>query len=235
MRDERLFYVDPENIRDNSFILNKSESIHAINVLRLNVNDKIILIDGSGKSYLGIITIIQSNIVEGTISNFIDGFGENKITINIAPSIIKRNRFEIMIEKATELGVKKIEPLIMHRSMRKMINMDRCEKIILSAAKQCKRSSLPVLCKPVKFIPWMEKFNGQCVAGNQSSDVNLKNLDLDTNNAIQIIIGPEGDYSQDEINVMDKSNVKFFTLGDRRLRAETAMMSSISILNEILN
>ena len=179
MTDERIFYVDPENVRDNSFILDKSESIHAINVLRLNVNDKIILIDGSGKSYLGIITIIQSNIVEGTINNFIDGFGENKITINIAPSIIKRSRFEIMIEKATELGVKKIEPLIMHRSMRKMINMDRCEKIILSAAKQCKRSYLPILCEPVKFISWMKKVNGQYLAGYQSTNSQLKNLDLD--------------------------------------------------------
>jgi len=233
--DERIFYVDPKNIKDNSFILDESESLHAINVLRLKINDRIILIDGLGKSYFGKIVLIKSKSVEGTIQQVIDKFGESKININIVPSILKRNRFEIMLEKATELGVNKIEPLIMNHTTRKMINMNRCEKIILSAAKQCKRGSLPILCQPVKFISWIEKLNGLCIAGYQSSKNSLKNLNLDASDTIHIIIGPEGDFSENEINIMRKSNVKFFTLGDRRLRAETAMVSSISILNEILN
>ena len=235
MTDERIFYVDPNNIKDNSFILDRSESLHAINVLRLKINDRIILIDGQGKSYFGKIVIIKSKSVEGTIQQVIDEFGESKININIVPSILKRNRFEIMLEKATELGVNKIEPLIMNHTTKKIINMNRCEKIILSAAKQCKRSSLPILCQPVKFISWIEKLSGLCIAGYQSSKNSLKNLNLDASDTIHIIIGPEGDFSQNEINIMRKSNVKFFTLGDRRLRAETAMVSSISILNEILN
>ena len=235
MTDERIFYVDPKNIKDNSFILDESESIHVINVLRLKANDRIILIDGLGKSYFGKIVLIKSKFVEGTIQQVIDKFGDNKTNINIVPSILKRNRFEIMLEKATELGVNKIQPLIMNRTTKRMISMNRCEKIILSAAKQCKRSSLPILCRPMKFIPWLEKLSGQCIAGYQSSKNSLKNLNLDASNTIHIIIGPEGDFSENEINIMRKSNVKFFTLGDRRLRAETAMVATVSILNEILN
>ena len=132
MTDERIFYVDPKNIKDNSFILDESESLHAINVLRLKINDRIILIDGLGKSYFGKIVLIKSKSVEGTIQQVIDKFGESKININIVPSILKRNRFEIMLEKATELGVNKIEPLIMNHTTRKMINMNRCEKIIFA-------------------------------------------------------------------------------------------------------
>ena len=235
MTDERVFYIDPKNVRNSSFILDRSESIHAINVLRLKKHDRIILFDGIGKRYSGKITSIESNYVRGEIKDEINRCGENKITINIAPSIIKRNRFEIMLEKAIELCVKKIEPLIMHYSIKKTINMKRCEKIILSATKQCKRSYLPILCEPVKFISWMKKVNGQYLAGYQSTNSQLKNLDLDSSKSINIIIGPEGDYSDDEINVMQNENVKFFTLGNRRLRAETAMISSISILNELLN
>ena len=92
MTDERIFYVDPKNIKDNSFILDESESVHAINVLRLRINDRIILIDGLGKSYFGKIVLIKSKSVEGTIQQVIDKFGESKINLNIVPSILKRNR-----------------------------------------------------------------------------------------------------------------------------------------------
>ena len=235
MKDEKVFYVKPENVVKKSFFLDQSESAHAIHVLRLKKGERITLFDGKGRRYFGKIININHDIISGKIEKEVFRIVEENITINIAPSIIKRKRFENLLEKATELGVKKIEPLIMHRSIKKTINMKRCKKIILSAAKQCNRSYLPVLLEPVKFLSWINKLNSNLLAGLQSTDMHLNTFNFDSKESFHIIIGPEGDFSNEEIKVMKRSNVKFFTLGNRRLRSETAMISSISILNELLN
>ena len=119
------------------------ESHHASKVLRLISGDIITLIDGKSNGYLGIIDQVKSKIVSGTIKTIIKNFGENKNIVNISPALFKKNRFEILLEKATELGVKEIHPIIMERSVKNSINIDRCYKIIMSAAKQCKRSFFP--------------------------------------------------------------------------------------------
>jgi len=235
VKTDKVFYVDPGNVKNSTFSLSRSESFHAVNVMRLKQGESIILIDGQGTGYYGSITNINVHSIIGVIEKTISMFGENKFTVNIAPSIIKRNRFETLIEKATELGVKSIQPIIMQHSVKKTINMERCKKIIRSAIKQCKRSYFPILKEPVSLLLWLQQLNGQYFAGLQTASSTLSSLDFHSSKPVNIIIGPEGDFTSSEIDAMKLAGVQFFSLGNRRLRSETAMLSTISIVSEYFN
>jgi len=234
MTSEIVFFLDPKRLKKNTFRLSDSESFHAAKVMRLESGQRIILINGKGTGYYARITQIGQNFILGEITEKIEMLGENKFTINIAPSLIKRIRFESLLEKATEMGVKKIQPLITRHSLKKTINMKRCKKIIISAAKQCKRSYFPILYEPISIIPWLDELDGQYIAGLQNLNTHLSNLRLKKKDPIHIIIGPEGDFDSSEVKAMEKAGVTFFTLGNRRLKSETAMFATLSILNEML-
>ena len=147
---EKAFHVKQINIKNGMFSLSKDESKHALKVLRLKMGDKILLVDGKSKGYFGTINDINSKKLSGTVDKVLENFGENQNIVHISPGLIKKNRFEILLEKATELGVKEIHPIIMERSVLKSINMDRCKKILISSAKQCRRSFFPIIHEPKK-------------------------------------------------------------------------------------
>ena len=125
---EKAFYVKSNNLTKKNFILCKDESKHALKVLRLKIGDLIILIDGNSNGYIGEIKILNKKELSGTIKKVVKDLGETKNTIHIYPALIKKSRFEILLEKATELGVKEIHPLIMKRSVLQKINLNRCRK-----------------------------------------------------------------------------------------------------------
>ena len=233
---EKFFYVKPDNIRDGMFSLCEIESYHASKVLRLKSGDKITLIDGKSRAYFGIIDQIKSKILSGTIKKIIKNFGENKNSLNISPGLLKKNRFEILLEKATELGIKEIHPIIMERSVKTSINIDRCKKIITSAAKQCRRSFFPIIHEP-KDLPSLLKIKKKCkfYAGQLDVSVNLHRYKDFLASPSNIIIGPEGGFTRSELEIMEEKGVSFFNLGNRRLRAETAAIISIALFNELSN
>ena len=234
MIPDKAFYVDPKNVNDSTFFLNKEESHHITKVFRLVPGSKISLLNGVGLGYHATIVSIHEGIVSGTIENKIESFGENKIHINIAPSIIKRDRFESLLEKVTELGVKEIYPLITDRCIKNTINIARCGKILMSASKQCQRSHFPTIHEPIDMATWLNKFEGQCFVGFKDVTVQLSQLNIEKEKVINIMIGPEGDFSPNEVEKIKEKGVGFYTLGNRRLRSETAAQSSLSILNELM-
>ena len=215
----------------NKFYLDKDESNHASRILRLKEKDEICLLDGVGVGYHAVINSID-NKVSGTIIKTYQGLGENDYTITLAPALIKRDRFELLLEKATELGVTDIQPLSLERSVKKTLNLERCQKIITSSAKQCRRSQFPILYKPLNMKSLLKKTNGLFISAVMGAKEPLSTLELFNN--ITIIIGPEGDFTKNEIEQMKNANVLFYHLGERRLRAETAALNSLSILNELL-
>ena len=144
----KAFFVKPNNLTKENFSLCEYESKHALKVLRLKIGDLIILIDGNSNGYIGEIKILNKKELSGTIKKVVKDLGENKNTIHIYPGLFKKSRFEILLEKATELGVKEIHPLIMKRSVLQTIDLDRCKKIIIASAKQCRRSFFPVIHEP---------------------------------------------------------------------------------------
>ena len=145
---EKAFYVKPNNIINERFFLCEDESKHALKVLRLKIGDLIILIDGRSTGYIGEIKRVNKKELSGNIKKVVKNLGENKNTVHIYPALFKKSRFEILLEKATELGVKEIHPLIMNRSVIQTIDLDRCKKILIASAKQCRRSFFPIIHEP---------------------------------------------------------------------------------------
>ena len=232
MTPDKAFYVNPHNVNGSTFQLDKAESNHATRVLRLKKGDEICLLDGAGIGYHAKIKSIEKN-VSGTIKESIPDLGENKCSVNLASALIKRDRFELLLEKATELGVNEIQPLILERCVKKTMNFERSQKIVISSAKQCCRSRFPVLHEPIDMKKLLKNSDGQFISGLIGADKSLSELELDKN--ITVIIGPEGDFTENEIGQMKNAGVLFYNLGGRRLRAETAALNSLAVLNELFD
>jgi len=234
MIPDKAFYVSPQNIESGQFVLDPDESNHLINVLRLSINQEIFLLDGKGNGYHSIIKKVSKAQVSGEIIKTFVGYGENQSSIYLAPAIIKRDRFETLLEKSIELGVKEIQPLLLDRCIKKTLNLARCEKIITSSAKQCRRSYFPKIKDPIDLGTLLANNNGDIFVGSQKEKNKLSDIKLIKKNQLHLIIGPEGDFSDHEYELMYKHKVQFFNLGQRRLRSETASLASLSILNEIM-
>ena len=229
MIPEHAFYINKKNIKQNFFYLDKSESHHAANVLRLSLGESIILLDGMGTGYFAKINNLDSEHVSGSIQKIIKNLGENKHSLHIAPGIIKKHRFELLLEKVTELGVNEIHPLIMKHSIKKTINMGRCKKIITSAAKQCRRSFFPILHQPKTLSSLLNSRNNfNYFVGRKDSVQKIRFLDFKKNDPSCFIIGPEGGFAKTETDLMKSKNVVQFSLGNRRLRSETAALAAIA-------
>ena len=231
----KAFYIDPGKVNGDTFELDQEESLHASRVLRLKPNDEICLLDGTGTGFHALIKSVVHDRVSGVIWEKKLGLGENRISIILAPAMIKRDRFETLLEKATELGVNEIHPLVLDRCVKKTINTNRCQKIVTASAKQCRRSRFPVVKDPKDLETWINTINGPCIAGSLNGEKTISQLNLGVGQPIHIIIGPEGDFSDQEIKKMKKAGVQFYSLGERRLRAETAALATLSVLNEIMN
>ena len=233
--DAHFFSVEQSKIENNSFKLTKSESLHFIKSIRGKKNNIIWLLDGKGIAYKAKVKDHDNDCVSGKIISQTKNFGENKFKINLAFSLLKGKRMEMIIEKATEFGVVNLFPLVMNRSIRKKINHSRYQKIIISSAKQCGRSFFPVLHEVSTFNDWIDMYkNEENVVCHMSSDRTTKQIIKSNIKNLNIIIGPEGDFSQKELILMDRYNFKKLNLGNRRLRAESAAMCAMLKICQIL-
>jgi len=232
---KNIFYKEGE-IGENC-ILSEEESFHCTRVLRLAKNDIVSIIDGEGGFYFGKILNADSKKSIITVTERFSEFEKRNYYchIGIAPTK-STDRLEWFIEKATEIGIDEITPIICDRSERKKIRSERLEKVIISAMKQSVKAYKPKLNPMVRFNELIEssklknKYIAHCDDKARSS---LFNIDNDVKQAI-ILIGPEGDFSPDEIELANQKNYKSVSLGGFRLRTETAgivALHTISILN----
>lgn len=219
------------------YILPKTESRHAITVLRLKTNDTIKLTEGKGTVYTARIT--DANQKACTVE-IIDTYNAPKkeYTVEIAVAPTKNiDRFEWFAEKATEIGIDVITPLLCEHSERKVFKPERVERIIQSAVKQSEQAYLPKLNSLIAFEEYIktihtdQKFIAHC---NKTEKTLLKDV-VAAKKDICVLIGPEGDFSPVEINIALKSGFKPISLGDNRLRTETAALAAchtIALLNQ---
>ena len=238
MADLRSFFVDPDKIQNNHFTLNKKESHHLSNVLRIKAGELVRLIDGVGTTYSGIIENILPEKVTGTIKEVFPKYGEPTCDIFLAIGIIKRTRMELAIEKATECGVRTITTIPMDRSIKRSINYERVNKIIRSATKQCARSKFPSFMDAYSLKSWLDQlYDGPLVVclGKTTNHIGKLHSILPKNlKGLNLVIGPEGDFTEKETSLLKDNKAIFVSLGNRRLRTETAVVSALSIINEIV-
>ena len=229
----QLFY-NP-NI-ESDLLIDKDEHTHATKVLRKKSGDSIFVINGKGDLFNCEITEIGSKKTLVSISKK-ETFAKNSnLHIAIAPTK-NNNRMEFFLEKATEIGISKITPILCERSERKVIKKDRMEKIILSAAKQSKNFHIPEFSELVpfqKFIKEIEcdnKLIAHCE--NEETKRDIFSYNLPKNSETVILIGPEGDFTMNEIKLAKEGGFKELSLGDTRLRTETAGIVATTLYNTI--
>ena len=217
----------------DEILFSEDEAKHIVKVLRKKIGDEIIVTNGKGLKWRGTISSINIKNLKAIKSDakLIPKSFEN---IHIAISIIKSNsRMEWFIEKATELGVNEITPIICFNTERKSLNLDRCQKIMISAVKQSKRFFIPKL-NPVislkEFLTSKNKNNDTYIAHCYKGEKKRLHEIQSINNKVTIMIGPEGDFSTDEINFSINNNAIPISLGENRLRTETAGIFAINNL-----
>ncbi len=230
-----LFYV-PNLATEH--VLPEEESLHAVKVLRLKVGDGLVVVDGVGGYHIAKITLPHPKrcAFELIESQFEFGKRDYKLHIAIAPTK-NMDRLEWFVEKATEIGIDEITPIICRFSERKMVKAERLEKIIVSAAKQSVKAYFPKLNPQCTFDELIknhqatQKFIAHCY---DSEKIQLKTEIIPTKD-ILVLIGPEGDFSKDEVEKAIKSGYLPVSLGESRLRTETAGVvacHTVSLMNQ---
>lgn len=221
----QLFYTP--DISSDIYTLTSEESRHAVQVLRLGVGESIMLIDGRGGLYKAQIVEASTKACVVRIVEHTAEYGRKPYSLHIAIAPTKNiDRFEWFLEKATEIGLDCVTPLLCERSERKVVKIDRCEKIVLSAAKQSIKAYVPTIEPLTKFSEFIkhdsgdyQKYIAHCDTDFERTELN--SIDLTAKKCL-ILIGAEGDFSPHEIELAQKGGFRGVSLGTSRLRTETA-------------
>jgi len=218
--------------------LNEEESAHIVRVLRLKAGDAITLTDGRGGRYTAKIVEAHHKRCETEIIEQQTEYGKRPYRLHIGIAPTKNiDRLEWFIEKATEIGIDEITPLLCERSERKNVNIERLQRVMIAAMKQSQKAYLPIINEITAFSKWIEtqKQNHCYIAHcNEGDKYLLKNLYQSGLSAV-IAIGPEGDFSMQEIMQAINCRFKGITLGTSILRTETAGVAachSVYFMNE---
>jgi len=241
------FFVDKKNISDKQVIITDSRVHQIRDVLRMKIGDDIIVLDNSGFEYKVNLTEISSNEAIGEVMQKKLSEAEPKTQITLFQSLLAREKFELVLQKCTEVGVKNFVPIVTERSIirspEKITDkkLARFESIITEAAEQSARGKIPTLASPIKFSQAVSGLNDFdiCLVGSTEKECSatLKHI-LQTVEAapvnIALFIGPEGGFSEKEYEIFNSRAVSAFSLGKRILRTETAaIIASAVILNEL--
>lgn len=229
------FFVDPKDIHGRVALLRGEEFRHLSRVVRKKEGERIMLVDGDDNSYEAVIRALDRTHAECEIVDTRHGANEPRVEITLAVSLLRNPaRFDVLVEKTTELGVRTIIPTVCERTIRKSEKHSRLEKIALSALKQSGRSYLPRILPLTEFgslmnesreyslrlIPHEKTEQSQFIGSVLQHHPNL--------NSVLIVIGPEGGFTDHEVAIAAESGFVPISLGPRRLRAETAAISAVS-------
>lgn len=234
------FFIPPEQIKEKTVIFTCSDTVHLARVLRLRPGDRVEVCDGRGKGYRVLLSKIAP-AAEGIIEEEFPVAAEPLVSVTLVQGIPKGDKMELIIKKCTELGVKGIIPF---RAERSVVRLDpdrleqknlRWQKVAREAAKQCMRGEIPVVWRPMSLpeifsvmppgalgiMPWEEE-----------REVSLKEVLRQTKGAKEIFlfIGPEGGFSQREVEQAKSRCVATVSLGRRILRTETAALAVVAMV-----
>ena len=235
----QLFYTP--HIQNGIAILNEVEARHATQVLRKKVGDMMQLTDGKGNLYEGDIIELGKKTCTIGIKNTIESYNKRRFYLHLAIAPTKNiDRIEWFLEKATEIGVDEITPLICKRSERTVVKYERLNGILISAMKQSLKTYLPKLNEAIDFQDFIKKgvpeMGQKFIAYCNDESVRLLSQQYEKGSDCVILIGPEGDFTVAEVGTAFAQGYKGVSLGKSRLRTETAGVvacHTINLLNEL--
>lgn len=236
------FFVSKEDIDDDIVTIKGDDIKHIKNVLRLKENDEISVCDNNDNEYIVKLDSISNEAVKGSIVERTNIIRESNVNITLYQGFPKASKMDMIIQKATELGVKRIVPVITDRTIVKIKDkkkenkkIERFKKIAIEASKQCKRGTIPEVTTVMSVdmivdeIKKNESFT--IVPYEDENKLGIKNFIGEVKNKdINIIIGPEGGFTEIEISKFKDINSKIISLGPRILRTETAGFTAIAIV-----
>ena len=233
----QLFYNPNLNENSEFFSFDKEESKHIIKVLRKKENDILFVTNGLGFLFKTEITLASDSKCTVRILSFEKaGKKSYKLHLAVAPTKIN-DRYEWFLEKATEIGISEITPIICDHSERKVVKTDRFDKIILAAMKQSNQLFLPKLNEPIALKDFLKKESNctKYIAHCEETSKKTLKESIKSSTDILMLIGPEGDFSEKEIKLALENNYIPVSLGNTRLRTETAAIvacHSVAFINE---
>jgi 16S rRNA (uracil1498-N3)-methyltransferase len=227
MRLHRFFsyhIIDKEKIN----LFSNSEVVHQIRrVFRLHVGDKCIFFDGTGADYVSEIVSMESEELSFKVHETRIVKPHSALRLTLAVSLIKKDNFEWVIQKGTELGVSEFIPLISERSEKKNLNMERAQKILVEAVEQSGRSEMPQIKEPVSLEDFLSTETREIVAFHTDG----KNLaDVSGKDELVACIGPEGGWSEKEMKMFEEKGAMIAKINTPVLRAETAAVAISTLL-----
>lgn len=233
--EEPYFYVRPQDVHGDQLSLVGQEAKHACSVLRMGRGERLKAVDGMGLEYLADITFISSHVAHARILKTTRRVREPICRLTLVQGVIKRGRMDIVVEKATELGVVSIIPLVTERSVVRpgKDKVDRWRRVALAAMKQSGRSVLPSI-EEVMDLPTAIEMSRDSdvaiVAWEGEQKVSIADVIEPNFRTVMLLVGPEGGFSFQEIELCKAADMQVVSLGLRRLRSETATIVALSIV-----
>jgi 16S rRNA (uracil1498-N3)-methyltransferase len=235
MSNIRLFH--PENIMDNTTsLLSKEHTHYVVNVMRLKRGSSLSFFNKDGEWLSEIIFLDRDRVEVKFLNKIKEPYKSSNIELAIC--LVKKSPMEIILQKATELGVSKITPIVSERTEVKELNFERANRIAVEATEQSNQLIPPQISKVTKFKDYLKDLDGssKLLFADINSEDNLKADAFKEAKTLSVLIGPEGDFSPSERElIFANRNVIPFTISKNILRSDTAVISAISLVNFINN
>jgi 16S rRNA (uracil1498-N3)-methyltransferase len=223
---------------DALLFLDEQASHHLLRVLRVKPEESLILFNGQGGEYEAVVTELQKKKVQVKIGRFLPQNKESFLSIDLAQGIVRGEKMDFILQKAVELGVKRIIPLLTERSKikldehSKIKRLEHWKAVVVSACEQCGRNYLPEILPPLSLKQWLQEKTADLCFVLSPHLPNDSALSVKKQASIALLIGPEGGLSEKEMALSQQAGFLALNLGPRILRTETASIAAIAILQQ---
>jgi len=237
------FFVSEANLKAENVVFDSRQAHRIRNVLRMRPGERIIVLDNQGWEYDVTLTQVNRDQVLGQITEKRSASTEPQVQITLYQSLLAREKFEWVLQKCTEVGVSRFVPVITERSVvrdKKTIGpgkLDRWRRIITEAAEQSRRGRIPQLNPPLALdqqaVSGLDAFDCRLIATTHQQDVSLREIlrqDSGQTSTVAVFIGPEGGFTEQELQLCQDSGATIINLGPRILRTETAAMVATALI-----
>ncbi len=228
------FFIDPNAIQGDTVFLDADITRQLRSVLRMQVDDVCTVLDGTGMEYTVKLIELSKTTGKGLVTARTENASEPNLHLTLYQGVLKKDKFEWILQKGTELGVSEFVPVMMERSVRTEVKpklMQRWQKIVREAAEQCRRGRLPVLREPIPYntaLAQLTAYKTVLIPWVKENTTAIPSLPAFTDNAA-ILIGPEGGFAPTEVDAALAQGATPITLGKRILRAETASIAACTL------
>lgn len=235
----RFYHSKPINLNE-TIVMDDFASHHALKVMRLKNNDQLILFNGDGSDYTGQVINISKHQVKVSIKSKKSIRSESNLRVILLQALTSSEKMDLIIQKTTELGISEIQPIVCERGIVK-IKKEKIEKklshwrqVAIAACEQCGRAKIPKIHEPENIIKYLEKImesdkDTKIILSPEASK-SLDNTASNVKEGIKVLIGPEGDFTKQELDYSIQKGFSPIKIGPRILRTETAPICILSIL-----